>query len=351
MCIRDSFYPSEEGNGFNPILQDFGLAIHPPFLYLGYVGLSVSFSFAIAALFLGKVDSIWVKWVRPWTLIAWVFLTLGIALGSWWAYRELGWGGWWFWDPVENASFMPWLATTALLHSSIVAEKRDTLKAWTILLAIVAFSFSLLGTFIVRSGVLVSVHAFASDPSRGIYILFLLCFFTGGALFLFAKKSPYLRSGSLFQPISREGALIINNIIFSSAAATVLIGTLYPLFVDAISNSKVSVGPPYFEAVFIPLMVPALLICAFSPMMSWKRSVLSNLYERIIAIFIISILITALIIFIYKGSYSAFLGIFLGFWLIGGTFYELITKIGVGKKLNVVYGLSLIHISEPTRPY
>ena len=332
------FYPSEEGNGFNPILQDFGLAIHPPFLYLGYVGLSVSFSFAIAALFLGKVDSIWVKWVRPWTLIAWVFLTLGIALGSWWAYRELGWGGWWFWDPVENASFMPWLATTALLHSSIVAEKRDTLKAWTILLAIVAFSFSLLGTFIVRSGVLVSVHAFATDPSRGIYILLLLCFFTGGALFLFAKKSPYLRSGSLFQPISREGALIINNIIFTSAAATVLIGTLYPLFVDAISNTKVSVGPPYFEAVFIPLMVPALLICAFSPMMSWKRAVLSNLYERIIAIFIISILITALIIFIYKGSYSAFLGIFLGFWLIGGTFYELITKIGVGKKLNVVYG-------------
>ena len=349
------FYPSEEGNGFNPILQDFGLAIHPPFLYLGYVGLSVSFSFAVAALFLGKVDTIWVKWVRPWTLIAWIFLTSGIALGSWWAYRELGWGGWWFWDPVENASFMPWLAATALLHSSIVAEKRDTLKAWTILLAIVAFSFSLLGTFIVRSGVLVSVHAFASDPSRGIYILLLLCFFTGGALFLFAKKSPYLRSGSLFQPISREGALIINNIIFSSAAATVLIGTLYPLFVDAISNTKVSVGPPYFEAVFIPLMIPALLICAFSPMISWKRSVLSNLYERIIAIFIISILITSFIIFIYGGSYSAFLGIFLGFWVICGTLYELIIKIGVGKKLDIMYsrilslprssyGMSLAHI-------
>ena len=250
---------------------------------------------------------------------------------------------------------MPWLAATALLHSSIVAEKRDTLKAWTILLAIVAFSFSLLGTFIVRSGVLVSVHAFASDPSRGIYILLLLCFFTGGALFLFAKKSPYLRSGSLFQPISREGALIINNIIFSSAAATVLIGTLYPLFVDAISNTKVSVGPPYFEAVFIPLMIPALLICAFSPMISWKRSVLSNLYERIIAIFIISILITSFIIFIYGGSYSAFLGIFLGFWVICGTLYELIIKIGVGKKLDIMYsriltlprssyGMSLAHI-------
>tara|TARA_B100000686_G_scaffold345035_1_gene428822 strand:+ start:23689 stop:25647 length:1959 start_codon:yes stop_codon:yes gene_type:complete len=332
------FYPSEEGDGFNPILQDFGLAIHPPFLYLGYVGLSVTFSFAIAALLLGRVDSIWVKWVRPWTLIAWVFLTLGIALGSWWAYRELGWGGWWFWDPVENASFMPWLASTALLHSSIVAEKRDALKAWTILLAIVAFSFSLLGTFIVRSGVLISVHSFASDPSRGLYILFLLLFFTGGALLLFAKKSPYLKSGSLFQPISREGALIINNVIFSSAAATVLIGTLYPLFIDAISNSKVSVGPPYFEAVFIPLMVPALIICAFSPMLSWKRAVIENLYERIITIFIFSILITALIIFIYKGSYSAFLGIFLGFWLICGTLLELIIKVGIGKNIRVIYG-------------
>ena len=332
------FYPSEEGDGFNPILQDFGLAIHPPFLYLGYVGLSVTFSFAIAALFLGRVDSIWVKWVRPWTLIAWVFLTLGIALGSWWAYRELGWGGWWFWDPVENASFMPWLASTALLHSSIVAEKRDALKAWTILLAIVAFSFSLLGTFIVRSGVLISVHAFASDPSRGLYILFLLLFFTGGALLLFAKKSPYLKSGSLFQPISREGALIINNVIFSSAAATVLIGTLYPLFIDAISNSKVSVGPPYFEAVFIPLMVPALIICAFSPMISWKRAVIANLYERIITIFIFSILITALIVFIYNGSYSAFLGIFLGFWLICGTLLELITKVGIGKNIRFIYG-------------
>ena len=349
------FYPSGEGDGFNPILQDFGLAIHPPFLYLGYVGLSVTFSFAVAALFLGRVDSIWVKWVRPWTLIAWVFLTLGIALGSWWAYRELGWGGWWFWDPVENASFMPWLASTALLHSSIVAEKRDALKAWTILLAIVAFSFSLLGTFIVRSGVLISVHAFASDPSRGLYILFLLLFFTGGALLLFAKKSPHLKSGNLFQPISREGALIINNVIFSSAAATVLVGTLYPLFIDAVSNSKVSVGPPYFEAVFIPLMVPAIIICAFSPMLSWKRAVIENLYERIITIFILSILITALIIFVYKGSYSAFLGIFLGLWLICGTLLELIIKVGIGKNVRTIYrrvlslprssyGMSLAHI-------
>ena len=349
------FFPKIEGEGFNPILQDFGLAIHPPFLYLGYVGLSVTFSFSVAALLLGKVDTIWVKWVRPWTLIAWVFLTVGIALGSWWAYRELGWGGWWFWDPVENASFMPWLATTALLHSSIVAEKRDTLKAWTILLAIVAFSFSLLGTFIVRSGVLISVHAFASDPSRGLYILMLLIFFTGGALILFAKKAAYLKSGSLFQPLSREGALVINNIIFASSAATVLLGTLYPIFIDAINNSKVSVGPPYFEAVFIPLMVPAILLCAFSPMLSWKRAKLENILERVIAVFILSILSTAILVFIYGGSASAFLGLFLGLWLILGTIYEFLIKVGLKLSFHIflkrslqlprsAYGMSLAHI-------
>ena len=349
------FFPKIEGEGFNPILQDFGLAIHPPFLYLGYVGLSVTFSFSVAALLLGKVDTIWVKWVRPWTLIAWVFLTVGIALGSWWAYRELGWGGWWFWDPVENASFMPWLATTALLHSSIVAEKRDTLKAWTILLAIVAFSFSLLGTFIVRSGVLISVHAFASDPSRGLYILMLLIFFTGGALILFAKKAAYLKSGSLFQPLSREGALVINNIIFASSAATVLLGTLYPIFIDAINNSKVSVGPPYFEAVFIPLMVPTILLCAFSPMLSWKRAKLENILERVIAVFILSILSTAILVFIYGGSASAFLGLFLGVWLILGTIYEFLIKVGLKLSFHTflkrslqlprsAYGMSLAHI-------
>tara|TARA_B110000014_G_scaffold260800_1_gene251280 strand:- start:1106 stop:3076 length:1971 start_codon:yes stop_codon:yes gene_type:complete len=349
------FFPEIEGEGFNPILQDFGLAIHPPFLYLGYVGLSVTFSFSIAALLVGKVDTIWVKWVRPWTLIAWVFLTIGIALGSWWAYRELGWGGWWFWDPVENASFMPWLAATALLHSSIVAEKRDTLKAWTILLAIIAFSFSLLGTFIVRSGVLISVHSFASDPSRGLYILMLLIFFTGGALFLFAKKASYLKSGSLFQPLSREGALVINNIIFASAAATVLLGTLYPIFIDAINNSKVSVGPPYFEAVFIPLMVPAILLCAFSPMLSWKRAKLENIMERIVAVFLCSIILTSILVMIYNGSASAFLGVFLGFWLILGTMYEFIMKVGINlsfkkfinRSLNLprsAYGMSLAHI-------
>ncbi|HIK87601.1 MAG TPA: heme lyase CcmF/NrfE family subunit [Alphaproteobacteria bacterium] len=349
------FFPNIEGEGFNPILQDFGLAIHPPFLYLGYVGLSVTFSFSIAALLIGKVDTIWVKWVRPWTLIAWVFLTVGIALGSWWAYRELGWGGWWFWDPVENASFMPWLAATALLHSSIVAEKRDTLKAWTILLAIIAFSFSLLGTFIVRSGVLISVHSFASDPSRGLYILLLLIFFTGGGLALFAKKAPYLKSGSLFKPLSREGALVINNIIFASAAATVLLGTLYPIFIDAINNSKVSVGPPYFEAVFIPLMVPAILLCAFSPMLSWKRAVIENIIERIIAVFICALFLASLIIIMNDGSASAFLGLFLGFWLICGTLYEFFIKVGIKSSFKIfiqralnlprsAYGMSVAHI-------
>ena len=349
------FFPNIEGEGFNPILQDFGLAIHPPFLYLGYVGLSVTFSFSIAALLIGKVDTIWVKWVRPWTLIAWVFLTVGIALGSWWAYRELGWGGWWFWDPVENASFMPWLAATALLHSSIVAEKRDTLKAWTILLAIIAFSFSLLGTFIVRSGVLISVHSFASDPSRGLYILLLLIFFTGGGLALFAKKAPYLKSGGLFKPLSREGALVINNIIFASAAATVLLGTLYPIFIDAINNSKVSVGPPYFEAVFIPLMVPAILLCAFSPMLSWKRAVIENIIERIIAVFICALFLASLIIIMNDGSASAFLGLFLGFWLICGTLYEFFIKVGIKSSFKIfiqralnlprsAYGMSVAHI-------
>ena len=349
------FFPNIEGEGFNPILQDFGLAIHPPFLYLGYVGLSVTFSFSIAALLIGKVDTIWVKWVRPWTLIAWVFLTVGIALGSWWAYRELGWGGWWFWDPVENASFMPWLAATALLHSSIVAEKRDTLKAWTILLAIIAFSFSLLGTFIVRSGVLISVHSFASDPSRGLYILLLLIFFTGGGLALFAKKAPYLKSGGLFKPLSREGALVINNIIFASAAATVLLGTLYPIFIDAINNSKVSVGPPYFEAVFIPLMVPAILLCAFSPMLSWKRAVIENIIERIIAVFICALFLASIIIIMNDGSASAFLGLFLGFWLICGTLYEFFIKVGIKSSFKIfiqralnlprsAYGMSVAHI-------
>src|SRR5471032_2149055 len=246
------------GEGLNPLLQDPGLAFHPPFLYLGYVGFSMAFSFAIAALIEGRVDAAWARWVRPWTLAAWCALTCGIAMGSWWAYYVLGWGGWWAWDPVENASFMPWLAGTALLHSAIVVEKRDAMKSWTILLAIIAFSLSLIGTFLVRSGVLTSVHAFAVDPARGAFILGLLIVAIGGSLTLYAIRAPALKAGGLFAPISREGALVLNNLLLATAAATVFLGTLYPLFLDAIGGGKVSVGAPFFAATFVPLMVPLL---------------------------------------------------------------------------------------------
>ena len=239
-----------EGRDLNPLLQDPGLAIHPPLLYVGYVGLSISFSFAIAALIEGRIDAAWARWVRPWTLLAWIFLTLGIAMGSYWAYYTLGWGGWWFWDPVENASFMPWLIATALLHSAVVMEKRNALKVWTILLAILAFSLSLIGTFLVRSGVLTSVHAFATDPTRGIFILALLVLFIGGALALFAWRAPLLKQGGLFAPVSREGALVLNNLFLVTACATVFIGTLYPLALEALTGEKISVGAPFFNATF-----------------------------------------------------------------------------------------------------
>ncbi|HEY4746833.1 MAG TPA: heme lyase CcmF/NrfE family subunit, partial [Steroidobacteraceae bacterium] len=257
-----------DGMGLNPILQDPGLAFHPPWLYLGYVGFSISFCFAIAALIEGRVDP---AWVRPWTLAAWCALTVGIAMGSWWAYYTLGWGGWWFWDPVENASFMPWLVGTALLHSAVVVEKREALKTWTILLAIIAFSLSLVGTFLVRSGVLTSVHAFASDPMRGVFILLLLGIYTGGALLLFAWRAPQLQGGGLFAPISREGGLLLNNLLLTTAAATVFIGTLYPLLLDVVAHQKVSVGPPFYTMTFVPIMVPLLVAMAVGPMLPWKR--------------------------------------------------------------------------------
>src|SRR6202043_1503038 len=242
--------PPIEGRDLNPILQDPGLAIHPPLLYLGYVGLSISFSFAIAALIEARIDAAWARWVRPWTLLAWIFLSLGIAMGSYWAYYTLGWGGWWFWDPVENASFMPWLAGTALLHSAVVMEKREALKIWTILLSILTFSLSLIGTFLVRSGVLTSVHAFASDPLRGIFILAILVMFIGGGLTLFAWRAPLLRQGGLFAPVSREGALVLNNLLLTTTCATVFIGTLYPLVLEALTGDKISVGAPYFYYTF-----------------------------------------------------------------------------------------------------
>src|SRR6516165_2181151 len=263
--------PQPEGRGLNPVLQDPALAFHPPFLYAGYVGLSMAFSFAIAALIEGRTDAAWARWVRPWTLAAWICLTLGIAMGSWWAYYTLGWGGWWFWDPVENASFMPWLASTALLHSALVMEKREALKVWTILLAIVAFSLALMGTFLVRSGILTSVHAFALDPRRGVFILGIMILFVGGGLALYAWRAANLKQGGLFAPLSREGSLVLNNVLLTTATATVLIGTLYPLALESLTGLRISVGPPYFNLTFGPLMLPLLLAMPFGPFLAWKR--------------------------------------------------------------------------------
>ncbi len=274
--------PPIEGQDLNPLLQDPGLAIHPPLLYLGYVGFSMTFSFAAAALIAGRVDAAWARFVRPWTLIAWIFLTLGIAMGSYWAYYTLGWGGFWFWDPVENASLMPWLAGTALLHSAVVMEKREALKVWTIFLAILAFSLSLIGTFLVRSGVLTSVHAFATDPRRGVFILLILVFFIGGSLGLFAWRAGQLRQGGLFAPISREGALVLNNLLLTTACATVFVGTLYPLALEAINGQKISVGAPFFNATFIPLTVPLFLAMPIGSTLAWKRGDLLGAAQRMI---------------------------------------------------------------------
>jgi len=272
-----------EGRDLNPILQDPGLAFHPPLLYLGYVGFSIAFSFAIAALIEGRIDAAWARWVRPWVLGAWMCLTLGIAGGSYWAYYELGWGGFWFWDPVENASLMPWLAGTALLHSAVVMEKRGALKIWTILLAILAFSLSLIGTFLVRSGVLTSVHTFANDPRRGIFILAILIGFIGGALALYAWRAPLLKQGGLFAPISREGALVLNNLFLTSACVTVFVGTLYPLALEVLTGEKISVGPPFFNATFGPLFIPLLLAMPFGPLLGWKRGDLLGAAQRLLA--------------------------------------------------------------------
>ena len=282
-----------EGRDLNPILQDFGLAIHPPLLYLGYVGCSISFSFAVAALLEGRIDAAWARWVRPWTLAAWMSLTVGIAMGSYWAYYELGWGGWWFWDPVENASFMPWLATTALLHSAVVMEKRDALKVWTVLLAILAFSLSLMGTFLVRSGVLTSVHTFASDPTRGVFILAILVLFIGGSLALYAWRAPLLKQGGLFAPISREGALVFNNLFLTTACATVFVGTLYPLALEALTGEKISVGAPFFNATFGPLFVPLLAAVPFGPLLAWKRGDLLGAAQRLLAAMAVALIAMA----------------------------------------------------------
>jgi cytochrome c-type biogenesis protein CcmF len=281
--------PPFEGRDLNPVLQDIGLAVHPPLLYLGYVGFSISFSFAVAALIEGRIDAAWARWVRPWTLTAWCFLTLGISMGSYWAYYELGWGGWWFWDPVENASLMPWLAGTALLHSAVVMEKRNALKVWTILLAILTFSLSLLGTFLVRSGVLTSVHTFASDPTRGVFILMILIFFIGGSLALYAWRASALKQGGLFAPISREGALVLNNLLLTTACATVFVGTLYPLALESLTGDKISVGAPFFNATFGPLFLPLMIAMPFGPLLAWKRGDLYGAAQRLTAAFVVAL--------------------------------------------------------------
>ena len=316
-----------EGNDLNPLLQDPGLAIHPPLLYVGYVGFSISFAFAVAALIDGRIDAVWARAVRPWTLAAWSFLTLGIAMGSYWAYYELGWGGWWFWDPVENASLMPWIAGTALVHSTVVMEKRDALKVWTVLLAILTFSLSLIGTFIVRSGVLTSVHSFATDPTRGVFILAILVLFIGGSLSLFAWRAPLLRQGGLFAPISREGALVLNNLFLVAACATVFVGTLYPLLLEMLTGEKITVGPPFFNATFVPLSVPLLLIVPFGQALAWKRGDVLAASQRLFAALAVALAIGfAVLALAWGGPVMAPAGIGLGAYLLIGSGLEIFSR-------------------------
>ncbi|VEJ45100.1 heme lyase CcmF/NrfE family subunit [Bartonella vinsonii] len=324
--------PALQGNDLNPLLQDISLAIHPPLLYLGYVGFSICFSFAIAALVTGHVDRIWAHWIRPWVLLSWIFLTLGIMVGSYWAYYELGWGGYWFWDPVENVSFMPWLSGTALLHSTIVLEKRDTLKSWTVFLALLTFSLSLMGTFLVRSGLLMSVHSFAVDPARGWAILLLLFFFMGGAFFLFALRAPVLQTGRLFQPISREGFIILNNLFLTTITATVLVGTLYPYFIEAFIGQKISVGAPFFNLTCGPLMILLLLLVPFGSMMAWKRGDFFAVFERLW--FVFALVCVACFITFYAASFRdifAALGIGLSVFVFLGSLADLWEKSGPRK--------------------
>ena len=325
-------FPPVDGNDLNPLLQDPGLAFHPPFLYLGYVGLSMSFSFAIAALIEGRVDAAWARWVRPWTLLAWINLTIGIALGSWWAYYELGWGGWWFWDPVENASFMPWLVAAALLHSSIVVEKRDTLKSWTILLAILAFSFSLIGTFIVRSGVITSVHAFANDPERGVFILVILSVAIGGALTLFAFRAREMRSTSAFNLVSRESGLVLNNLLLVVATAVVFCGTIWPLVAEITTGRKLSIGAPFFDMTFTPFMVVIAMVLPIGAILPWKRAQLGRVMQPLWGVLALSVALGALVWTMQTGGRMlAPIGITLAAWVILGVFAELGMRIKLGK--------------------
>jgi cytochrome c-type biogenesis protein CcmF len=337
-----SALPPIEGQDLNPILQDPGLAIHPPLLYLGYVGFSIAFSFAAAALIDGRIDAAWARFVRPWVLIAWTFLTLGIAMGSYWAYYTLGWGGFWFWDPVENASLMPWLAGTALVHCVIVMEKRDALKIWTIFLAILTFSLSLLGTFLVRSGVLTSVHAFANDPLRGVFILLILVLFIGGALSLFAWRAPTLKQGGLFAPISREGALVLNNLFLTVACATVFVGTLYPLALESVTGEKISVGAPYFNLTFGPIILPLLVILPFGQSLAWKRGHLLPVAQRLIVAAAAGLAGFAALFAVFRGGpILAPLGAGLAIFIIVSAVTELGSKIVARRSLRASLGRAI----------
>ncbi len=353
----DRLFPvPADGRDLNPLLQDPGMVLHPPMLYMGYVGFSVAFAFAIAALLSGRLDAAWARWSRPWTTVAWIFLTLGIALGSGWAYYELGWGGWWFWDPVENASFMPWLVGTALIHSLAVTEKRGSFRSWTVLLAIFAFSFSLLGTFLVRSGVLTSVHAFATDPRRGIFILAFLTIVVGGSLTLYAWRTARIGLGGGFDLVSRESLLLTNNVLLAVAAGSVMLGTLYPLVLDALGLGKISVGPPYFESVFVPLMAPALFLMGVGPLARWKKASLPDLAVRLRWAFAVS-LVTALLLPFALGHWSPMVsfGLLLALWIVASSLVSLQERVknaasgaGAWARLRSTprgyYGMLLAHI-------
>ena len=336
---------AQDGRSLNPLLQDPGLVFHPPMLYMGYVGFSVAFAFAIASLLSGRLDAAWARWSRPWTTAAWVFLTLGIALGSWWAYYELGWGGWWFWDPVENASFIPWLVGTALLHSLAVTEKRGGFKSWTVLLAITAFSLSLLGTFLVRSGVLTSVHAFATDPKRGIFILIFLVLVVGSSLTLYAWRAPKSTLGGKFSLTSRETFILLGNVFLVVSAASVLLGTLYPLLIDALHLGKISVGPPYFNSVFVPIMIPLLVLMGIGPWTSWKNSNLVDVIKRLWVAALVAVIAAGLIPFAMgEFTWLSSLGFLLAFWVIASGVLQIIRQAKAGKPTRSFIGMQLAHL-------
>ena len=336
---------AQDGRSLNPLLQDPGLVFHPPMLYMGYVGFSVAFAFAIASLLSGRLDAAWARWSRPWTTAAWVFLTLGIALGSWWAYYELGWGGWWFWDPVENASFIPWLVGTALLHSLAVTEKRGGFKSWTVLLAITAFSLSLLGTFLVRSGVLTSVHAFATDPTRGVFILIFLVLVVGSSLTLYAWRAPKSTLGGKFSLTSRETFILLGNVFLVVSAASVLLGTLYPLLIDALHLGKISVGPPYFNSVFVPIMIPLLVLMGIGPWTSWKNSNLFDVIKRLWIAALVAVIAAALIPFAMgEFTWLSSLGFLLAFWVITSGVLQIIRQAKAGKPTRSFIGMQVAHL-------